>query len=281
MACGVAVLLVAVFFRWFAQQHRFSSNNMEDWGHAYLMPLISGYVVWLRRSELASLRPRTCWGGVAPLSLGLVCYAFFTLMLGNHMLAGGALLLTLAGVVLLLLGTGGLRLLAMPLALLAFGITISEQIMIELTFRLQLVASQGAYVLLSLIGPIFGFKADLSGNQIHIIESSGAEHAMEIAQACAGMRTVVAFVALAAAVAVLGAREWWQRIALMLLAVPVAVFMNVVRIGVLGVLTLVNPGLAEGEAHTFIGTVLLIPALGLFMLTAWALKRIVRPERAP
>jgi hypothetical protein len=49
-----------------------------------------------------------------------------------------------------------------------------------------------------------------------------------------------------------------------------------VRVTVLGLLTLVNPNLAAGEAHTLIGTLLLVPALGLYMGVVWALNRVIR-----
>ena len=63
-----------------------------------------------------------------------------------------------------------------------------------------------------------------------------------------------------------------------LLAGPVAVFMNIVRVAVLGLLTLIDPNLAAGDAHTIIGTVLLVPSLGLFLGVVWALNRVVRDE---
>lgn len=87
---------------------------------------------------------------------------------------------------------------------------------------------------------------------------------------------LIAFFALAAAVALLSCREWWQRVAVVLLAGPVAVLMNVVRVAVLGILTLIDPNLASGDAHTLIGTILLVPSLFLFLGMVWALNRTVR-----
>ncbi len=52
--------------------------------------------------------------------------------------------------------------------------------------------------------------------------------------------------------------------------------MNAVRVTVLGLLTLVNPDLAAGEAHTLIGTLLLVPALLLYMGVVWVMNRLVR-----
>jgi exosortase/archaeosortase family protein len=91
---------------------------------------------------------------------------------------------------------------------------------------------------------------------------------------------VVAFYALAAAVGVMGCRHWWQRIALLLMAGPVAIFMNVVRVTVLGLLSLRDPNLAAGDAHMMIGTLLLVPSLALFLAVVWTLNRLVEDEPA-
>jgi hypothetical protein len=48
-----------------------------------------------------------------------------------------------------------------------------------------------------------------------------------------------------------------------------------VRVTVLGLLTLVDPNLAAGNAHTLIGTILLVPSLALFLGVVWALNRVV------
>jgi exosortase/archaeosortase family protein len=67
----------------------------------------------------------------------------------------------------------------------------------------------------------------------------------------------------------------WQRVALVLMGVPVAVFVNVLRVATLGVLTLVNPEFAAGEFHHFIGLLWLVPAFLLYLLVLWILSNLV------
>ena len=78
-----------------------------------------------------------------------------------------------------------------------------------------------------------------------------------------------------AIVAVVLCRHWWQRTALVLLAVPVALLMNMVRVSGLGLLTMVNKDLATGDAHMLIGTILLFPSLLLFLWIVALLNRTV------
>jgi len=282
---AMAVLLSGAFlamsFRFFETQHRFSTKQVDDWGHAYFIPLISAYLLWQRREDLARLAPRVFWPGLAPLVTGIVSYFFFIVGIPNHMLQGAALITALGGLCLLMLGPRIFGVLFVPLVFLAFGVTISEQLMLGMTFPLQLIASEGAGLVLAFVGAVTGFAVDVEGNVVTLIDGSGNLHPLNVAEACSGMRMVVAFLALGAAVAVLACREWWQRVMLVLLAPPVAIIVNVGRVAILGLASLADPELARGEAHSMIGTLLLIPGLGLFMLVVWVLNRLVEaPEKA-
>lgn len=270
----VALAMIWLFKSWIWTQHLISYDHPDDWGHAYVIPLISGYLVWRRRRELAERPRRTFWPAIVPLVLGIVCYVFFTVgAMANHMLQAGAMVLTIGATALLLLGPAMFRLLALPIAFLFMATTFSERLMILVTFPLQLLASQGAWLILSLLSPFLGYQVLVSGNNLEIITST-ASIPLNVAEQCSGMRMVVAFLALALAFALVACPRWWERIAMFLLAVPVAIFMNVVRVAVLGLASLIDPKLANGQAHMLIGTLLLVPALGLYMLGHWMLGRL-------
>lgn len=275
-AAVAAASFLALFYPWLHRQHRFSAAALDDWGHTYLIPLISAYLLWQRREALRRARPATFWPALAPFLLGIVAYFFFIVGVPNHMLQGFAMLLTLFGLVLLLAGPAVMTPVFLPLAYLIFGVTISQMIMIKVTFQLQLIASQGSWVVLSLIGSLAGFTVDVAGNTLTIFTSAGEPIPLDVAAACSGMRMVVAFIALAAAVALLSCTYWWQRVLLLLLAVPVAIVLNIARVTALGVASLFDRNLASGEAHTLIGTLLLIPGLLMFMGVVWVLHRAVR-----
>lgn len=278
LAGVVAVSFGLLFYRWFLTQHRHSMEAIEDWGHAYAIPLISGFLIYRQREVLRRVAVRVFWPAVPVVLAGIGAYFFAVVGIKNHMLQGLSMILTLFGVVLLLLGVEAMKRLFLPIAYLVFGVTISEIIMIEITFRLQLIAAEGGWVLLSLIGPLAGFAVDLKGNTLHLFPRGGAVIPLDVAEACSGMRMVIAFFALAGAVALVSCRHWWQRIAVLLLAAPVAIFLNIIRVGVLGVLSLWDRNLATGDVHMLIGTLLLVPGLGLFMLAVWVLHRVVRDE---
>lgn len=269
------VAFIALYFRWFSKQAEFSWERLDDWGHAFVVPIIAGAMIWTQRERLRDIKVAAFWPGLLPLALGVMCYFYFIVGVANHMLQGLAMILCLSGIVLLVMGRDVFRLAFLPLLYLVFGITVSEQVMIKVTFQLQLLATQGAWLLLKVISlPGNWFMVDANGNLLEIFYK-GRTIPLNVAEACSGMRMVIAFIALAGAIAVFGVRHWWQRIAVLLLAVPVALFMNIIRVAVLGLLSIGDVNLAAGNIHMLIGTLLLIPGMFLFLGAVWALKRIV------
>lgn len=269
-------LLVWLFHQWFLFQFKVSWENKEDWGHTLVIPFISGYLLWQSREAIARTPVRVFWPALVPFLVGIHAYANNLFFISNPMLQGFSMILCLGSLILFCTGPAMLRHAFLPILYLVLMVTIAESIMLSITFNLQLLASQGSWLMLSLIGePFQWFSVDLVGNRLDILTSTGVLHPLNVAEACSGMRMVVAFYALAGAVALLGCSQWWQRIALILLAGPVAILMNMVRVTVLGLLTLFDPNLAAGDAHTLIGTILLVPSLGLFLGVVWVLNRIV------
>ena len=283
MSIGAMVVLglgfFALYFRWLDRQlgfGGFSAKHMEDWGHAYLVPFISAYFVYKHRDRLSKIAVGGFWPGLVPLLLGVALYVYFVVGYVNHMFQGFAMVIAFGGLVLLVAGPRMLRALTFPIAYLGFMVTISELVMNKITWQLKLIASKGSYVALNMLG----VDTELTGNILEITNRAGEVLPLNVADACSGMRMVVAFVALAAAVVMFSCEQWWQRVAVLLTAVPIAILMNVVRVVVLGLLTLINPDLAVGEAHTLIGTLLLLPALGMFMLSVWVFDQLVRTDPA-
>jgi exosortase len=278
----LAAALLGLYYLWVERQFGlsgFSARYFEDWGHAFAVPVISGIYIWVNRHRFRWDRACLYWPGLAVLMLGVVMYAFFLLniALANHMLQGFSMILAICGLVLLIAGPHLFRQLLFPIAFLGFAVTISEMIMNRITEKLQDMAAVGSEVMLRMLM----FDVTRLGNQLTVYNSVGVGYPLEVAEACSGMRMVVAFVALAVAVGFFSCRQWWHRVAIVLLAVPVAVFMNIVRVAVLAAITLVNPDFSVGGAHALIGTVLLIPAFLLFMFCVWLLKKITpdQPEQ--
>jgi exosortase/archaeosortase family protein len=102
---------------------------------------------------------------------------------------------------------------------------------------------------------------------------------LNVAEACAGLRSLMTFITVAAAVAFLSARPLWQKIVITVSAIPIAIFCNVMRVAGQGLLDRYwSQELAEGFAHQFVGLVMMIPAFLLILLVCWLLDHLFLDE---
>lgn len=272
--------IVLLFVRWFLVQHQHSSSS-GDWSHAYFVPLISLYLLWQGRFGLVKVRIAPFWPGLIPVAMGIWCYVYFIVGVPNHFGQGLALVLTIFGLALLLTGPAAMEYLFGPIAYLGFGITIPEMVMNIVTYPLQDMAATGGFIVLRMLG----VSCDIAGNVIYLDMVSGPPRPLNVAEQCSGMRMVIAFLALGVAVALVGTKQWWKRVVLVAMAVPVAVVLNVVRVAVLGLASLRNAELSQGDAHTLIGTILLVPGFFIYLGVLVALHKAVpeteRPAKKP
>ena len=115
-------------------------------------------------------------------------------------------------------------------------------------------------------------------NTITVI-SEGVSHPLNVAEACSGMRMVVAFTALGTFLAATQMTGTVQRTLMVLSAVPVAVAVNILRIVTLGILSLADANFASGEFHHFVGLVWMLPGLLLFLGVQWVINNLIVDER--
>ena len=273
-SCLLAIVYGLVFHVWLYKQFRWATEHQADWGHTLIIPLMSAYLVYINRKQLLAQPFKTAWAGLIPLLLGVAWYMlcmFGPKPLHHHNLLGGGVWLSLAGLALLFGGWRSMKYLWFPLLfLLVFGQTISDRFMQIVTFKMQDVTAQGAHIFLRLIT----LDADRSGNTITLYDN-GVPKPLNIAEACSGMRMLMAFLALGVFLAYTGFKRNWQRALLIIMAFPTAVFVNILRVVTLALLALLDTGFAAGDFHSFIGLVWLVPALFIYLGLMWVIRHLV------
>jgi exosortase len=145
------------------------------------------------------------------------------------------------------------------------------------TERLQDWSAIGADILLNTLG----IDTDRVGNVLTVHMSDGTTHPLNVAEACSGMRTLMAFLAIGVALAALGLPRWWQRVLLVVAGVPISLFVNVLRVASLGMLSMVDSNFSTGEFHSMVGLVWLIPAFLMFLGVMWVIRNLVDESQAP
>ena len=85
---------------------------------------------------------------------------------------------------------------------------------------------------------------------------------------------LVAFLALGVFLAYTNLKITWQRVLLVVLGVPIALIVNIIRVASMGILTQFDQNFVDGEFHELIGFVWMLPALFLYMGTLWAIRNL-------
>ena len=279
-AAVILALVVWLFWHFFAAQFRWAIEHQADWGHTLVIPFIAGYLIYFNREQLLAKPFKTTWIGLVPIVVGAALYMVFWLgpmAFRHHNLQGASLTLTLFGIALLFCGFRAMLFLSFPLLYLGvFGQTVSERVMNLVTYPMQDITARGSYYFLNLIG----IDTERSGN-ILTIWSGGESKPLNIAEACSGMRMLMAFMALGVVMAFTGLRHLWQKIVLVALGIPTAIFVNILRVATLAVLSLFNSDFAAGEFHTFIGLLWLVPAFLIYLGLMWILRKLVVEHDPP
>lgn len=214
--------------------------------------------------------------GLGTLLSGLLLYAYAIWPGQNDFLKDFAMVVTLFGLVLMLGGWQVMRVAWFPIAFLVCAIPWPGLVYSWLAMPLQQLAAQVAVKVMSMTG----VPAECIGTRIFIYSGvTAVPRTLNVAEACAGLRSLMTFVSIAAAVAFLSARPLWQRLLMTALAVPIAIFCNVMRVAGQGLLDHYwNPEVSQGFAHQFVGLVMLVPAFFLILLVGWILDRLFIEE---
>jgi exosortase A len=233
---------------------------VSDWGqndnysHGYLIPPLAGYLIWERRHRLTALPPSGSALGLVIIAGSIVVY--LTGLLGAELfLSRIALLGTLVGGVLYVLGWRHLKMLAFPLGVLLLMIPIPAIIFNQIVFPLQLVASRAGEASIAAAGiPVLR-----EGNIITLANTT-----LEVAEACSGIRSLVSLLTLAIVFGYFTDPRPGVRVAIALSAVPVAIIANALRVAGTGIAAhYYGSAAAEGFFHSFSGWIVFIAAFAM------------------
>jgi exosortase len=236
----------------------------EDMGHGFFVPVIAGYIAWQKRDELIGRAFRPSYLGLA-----IVIYAAVQGYIGTLgaelFLSRTAFVEAIIGSVLFLGGWHALRVLAFPLALLVFMVPIPAVIYNQITFPLQILASQVAAYMLDLLGiPVLR-----EGNVLEL-----ASQKLSVVEACSGIRSLLSLTFLSLVYAYFFDPRPWMRWALLAVTIPIAIAANSLRVTITGIMSEINPELAHGLMHTAQGWVIFMIALFILVLTHQVISRI-------
>jgi len=206
--------------------------------------------------------------------------------------------LMLVCIVIYFFGMRLVRVVAVPVVLLALSIPIPQIIFNRIAFPLQLFASRCAVAAMT----FFSIPVLRQGNVIELMPLGASEpKKLAVVEACSGIRSLMTLVTLAVIYAYFTKpkvaqtsgdtrREthpkvyatflsftFWRSLILVIAAVPIAILTNALRVSGTGVLAhYYGTRVADGFFHTFSGWVIYVAAALLLLGTGWVLDRLAR-----
>jgi len=237
----------------------------SNYSHGFLIPLISGYLLWQRREDVKSVVTTPLNSGLLIVIMGLCIYLVGNIA-GESFTMRVSVLFVLGGAILFIYGTGLFKTVSFPFSYLIFMIPLPYILYDSVAFPLKLLVSRYSVDFLKLIGiPVMR-----EGNIICLVNTT-----LEVADACSGIRSLMSLLALSTALAYFSQKGWIKRVVLIVLAIPIAIFANSIRVIGTGILaSKYGPTVAEGFFHEFAGLVIFGVAMAMLIFSAFIIGKI-------
>jgi exosortase len=245
--------------------------NLPDFSHGFLIPFFAVFLLWDQRNELRLTPIKPSWAGTTLVVLGLL-----ELLVGvfgaDLFLQRTSFVLLLAGLIWTLAGKAMLGRTRFMLFVLLLAIPLPAVIFNQITFPLQIRASEFASAIL----PVFNVPVLRDGNIIQLPAMP-----LEVAEACSGIRSLMSLFTVAVIYGYFLERKTWRRWVLALSALPIAVTANVARIVGTGLCVQYwDPEKAMGFFHEFQGWLMFLVSLGCLYLVHVAMRLATRQGRS-
>jgi exosortase D (VPLPA-CTERM-specific) len=268
MLVGTGVMAALLLVVAYAESLSFLFQQwMEDdnYSHGIFVPFIVGYLVWRQRHAVMAAGIAPSWWGAWLVLFGLILFVLgelSTLYVVLHF----SLWCVVVGLIVAAIGIRASRAMSFPLGYLLTMFPLPQILEHNLSAQLQLISSAFGVGCLQLIG-VTAFR---EGNVIDL-----GPIQLQVIEACSGLRYLFPLMSLALLCAYLFQDRVWKKTLLVASAVPLAIVLNGLRIGIIGLLVeWYGQGAAEGFMHSFEGWAMFVVSFSLLLCEMWLLARI-------
>jgi exosortase len=257
-----AYTLLSLAQRWYSE---------ADNTYGFFVPLVSLYLVWRMWARLLEIETRPARWGAIIVSLAILGQ-FLGVATDVGYLQGISLIGLIAGLVILLGGWKLFRMTAFPILYLILMVPLPNSVFSAIALPLQGIASRCSVNLLELLSvPVVR-----SGN---IFSLSGVS--LEVAEACSGLRSLIGLLSMGILLGYLITPRLWERLALALSTIPIAVAANVIRVAGTGIIyEYVGAKYGQGFYHGFGAWIVFVFALAVLLAEASLLSWLFEPQPA-
>lgn len=277
----VRMLIIAGLFcvLFYSDLYRIVYRWLKDpsWSHGFLIPFFSLYFLNQHNEKIVRLKLSRSYLGlflmVSSITLYFLNIAFLNFGYGNPIL----MIATLGAIILFLGGWALIKYTWLPVVYLIFAVPLPGRFYKELTIPMRQIAAKVASATLNIVPEL---QTTVNGVVIDIMyKGVRIGDGLDVADACSGMRLLMAFLALGVAMAYLHYRPTWQRLVLLGSTIPIAILCNIVRVTTTCfIFILWDPKYAKGIYHDMLGMLMLPLAFGLYGLLAWFMQNLFEEE---
>ena len=275
-----AIILTLAFAKPLLDLFRLSLHD-SFFSHLPLIPVITGYLLWIRRHNLKGFLGGARWPGLvlALAAIGVLTWAFVGPSAGSPMAAPDRLAAFIFAFCLLLwsggfltLGGTFMRAVVFPALFLVFMVPLPPAWVSALESFLQHASAEAAYAMLQMTGMAMvrdGTVFQMPGLTI------------EVAPECSGIRSSLVLFLTALLAGHLFLRTPWKSALLALLVIPLGILRNGFRILVISLLCVhVDPAYIHSPIHHKGGPIFFALSLIPFALVLfWLWKTEQRPRQ--
>lgn len=244
--------------------------DRPNWSHGLLIPFFSIYLVYSRWREIITVQRKTCWLGL-PVLIGAALLHVAAYRINNSWTCQVTMILLLASLLLFLAGWQMFKVGWLPILFLLFMMPLPDHIYGRIALPLQNFAAACTTGLLTFVG----VQIEVDQSMLLVTDINHVVQTLRVEEACSGMRLLMAFMALSVAMAYLTDRPLWQRVVLVAMGIPAAIFANVLRVIITSVMFVIDKReFGQDFMHEFTGILMLIPAGLLLWLISGLMSRL-------
>ncbi len=255
-AAAIGVAFGPIFKKWVYQY----TNELGYYSHGPLVPFLTAYMVYMRRDHLKALPVKPARSGLWLLVPGLIAGMLAHLSYSTGWVIP-SLFLLIYGAVAFVLGWQWARAIWFPIAFLGFMMPLPAAIIDDVSRPIQAMSANLADQILK----VLQYETYRNGVEIHI----PGGYDLLVGSACSGFRTIISLGTFSCFFAYYTGIALWAQTLLVVMAVPLGLLVNAIRIAAVGVAGTVW-GDAWGErVHDWGGyVVIVLPLLVLFGLAS-------------
>ena len=210
-------------FGWLYMMWSQESTDAVDYSHGLVIPFISLWFLWRDREAWRRLLDEAQSHGLGiVLMIGAVLMHAAGLRMQIPHLSALAFILSIWALVWLFLGKRAALQAWFPVGFLLFAIPVA--FLAHATFPLRMLGSVVSTWILNGIG------IPTTQVQTAVVSTAGQGFALDVADECSGIRSIMALMAITAVYAYIFKQYWFSRIFLFAMSIPVAVAANIGRI---------------------------------------------------